>query len=76
MTNLEKTVLSTADIRWKERTLREALNAFDTITSGLQLSPADELYLNNQQAFDAVKRAILEELTEMVIEEQRAGGAA
>ena len=76
MTNLEKTVLSTADIRWKERTLREALNAFDTITSGLQLSPADELYLNNQQAFDAVKRVILEELTEMVIEEQRAGGAA
>ena len=41
--------------------LREALNAFQRITSDPQLSPADDLYLNNQQAFDAVQRVILEE---------------
>ena len=76
MTNLEINELSTADIRWKERTLREALNAFQRITSDLQLSPADELYLSNQKAFDAVQRVILDELTEMAIAEQRAGGAA
>jgi len=72
----QQAILSTADIRWKERTLREALNAFQRITSDLQLSPADELYLNNRQAFDAVQRVILDELTEMAIEEQRTGGAA
>jgi len=67
---------SPADIRWKERTLREALDAFRYIISDLQLSPADELYLNNRQAFDAVQRVILDELAGMAIEEQRAGGEA
>lgn len=57
--------LSSADIRWKERALREALTSLDRITSDLQLSPADELYLANQSAFDTVKRVILEELVDM-----------